>query len=235
MKHLLLLCALTFFVSCSEQPKEIPCKEEGIHCMSNELLQCIKNYILGDRFQTKEDEPLNRERERSDCHFENGEFLEQSPDFCYELFFFNKDTTKYFTMRTGFVPIRGGFNTDRINMPIDTNILCYKILNRYVFIINGTGNSNNILFTVCDENIQLTKEKKEIKRSIGSYDGSFFPVSYKYYEKDNKITIEKLDTTLLYFDPGLTEFEAYHKRLRDTKEKEKREVYIMRNYFATNN
>ncbi len=235
-KHLLLLFILTFLVSCNEQLKqediEISCKDESIPCLSSELLQCIKNYMLEGGMHTETDEPFTQGD--FEYIFINGKYVVLWPGFCFPLFFFNENTTKYFTMWTSFVPIGGGFNIDDIKMPIDTNILCYKILNRYVFILNGTNNANNILFTVCDENIQLTKEKKDVRRS-GPYDGSFFPVTYKYYEKDNKIIIEKLDTTLLYFDQGLAKYEAYHKRLRDAKEKEKREVYIMRNYFATNN
>jgi hypothetical protein len=179
-----------FFFSCIDNPKK---KNES--CISNELLQCIKEYI--------------KENEYKIARYNEAHKLLH--DIYYSLFFFNEDTIKYFTMWESFIP------ANRLNISIDnplfdTNYLCYNVLERYIFIFNNTGDVNNILFVACNENVLLGQKKKNIDiSSILIYDGSFYPITYKYYKKDDDIVIERLDTALLYFAPGWIEYESSYK------------------------
>lgn len=175
-KFLLLFLVFVISFSCIGNSKDENKKEI---CISNELMQCIKNYIKENEYKIAvydEDDKLMNE-------------------IYYSLLFFNDDSTKYFTIWESYLPPDDFFENNPL---LDTNYLYYNIEKKDVFIINNTGIKSNILFFYCEENIRLGKEKNNIEmNNIPIYDGSFYPTTYKYYKEEDKIFIEKLDTAIL--------------------------------------
>lgn len=149
-------------------------------CISNELQQCIKDYIKENEYKIA---------------IYDGETNELIDDIYYSLLFFNINSAEYFTIWESYVPAsRPVFSVE--SPKLDTNFLYYNVEERNVYVINYTGDSNNLLFSYCAENIQLGKEKQR-DNDFPIYDGSNYPATYKYYKKKDKIVIEKLDTVIL--------------------------------------
>jgi len=181
------------FVSCVENQQ---CEPES--CVSEELLECIKEYI--------------KENECKIAIYDNDYSLIY--DIYYYLFFFDKDSSSYFTMWESFVVESPKSTLIDDSMLVDTNFICYNILERSVFIINGTNKKNNILFSYCEENMILAKRKIQNIEEVPIYDGSLYPVTYKYYIKDDNVFIEKNNTTLLHFSTGWSEYEEIQRNIR---------------------
>ena len=186
---------LVIFASCIDNQQK---KSE--FCINNELSQCIEEYI--------------KENEYKIAIYGNEHDLLYN--IYYTLFFFNRDTANYFTIWESFIPANPKNIFIEEHLLIDTNFLYYRISERDVFIINGTNNKENILFSSCEENILLGKKKQNIDE-VPIYDGSLYPATYKYSNKDGNIIIKKMDTTLLYFSSGWTEYEELQKKKQESQ------------------
>lgn len=163
-------------------------------CISDELLQCIEEYINENEYKIA-------------IYDEADNYLY---DIYYSLFFFNEGSFGYFTIWESFMPANPKNILIDENLLTDTNFLYYNILERDVFIINGTNTENNILFSSCQENIFLGKKNRSIDE-VPIYDGSFYPATYQYYIQSGNIIIEKKDLALLDFSSGWAEYEEIQK------------------------
>ena len=201
MKQILLLilfvlCTITVLISCNERLENTYQQEDTIFCISKELSECIQEYICDNEYKIA-------------LYNENGELW--YPIY-YTLYFFNEDTSNYFTIWEFVIPI-SPFDK---NLLTDTSILYYRILERDVFIINDVDKENNVLFSSCNDNILLGKEKQNIE-NFPIYDGSIYPATYRYYNNNKNIIIEKMDTTLLHFISGWAEYEKYIKEKQNKR------------------
>jgi len=176
-------------------------------CISNELLQCIEEYINENEYKIAIYDGANN-------------YLY---NIYYSLFFFEKGSSNYFTIWESFMPANPKNILIDENLLTDTNFLYYNILERDVFIINGTNIEDNILFSSCLNNISLGKKKQNID-DVPIYDGSFYPATYQYYNQNGSIIIKKMDIALLHFSSGWAEYEKIQKAKQKRKSPRSSEV-----------
>lgn len=170
MKHIyiLLIFSIVLF-SCNNKCELYP---------NTILLNCIKSYIM-------------RNETKLAIYDENNKSVYE---IYYTLLFFEKDTMMYFTIWESFIPA----NFLNIQGEIDdSNNLYYNILNRDIYIFNCNKKAENMLFSFCNKKKLQKKEEKSIDmNSVPIYDGSLYPETYRYYQYNANIIIEKIDTIL---------------------------------------